>query len=256
MCSPINFVCPCRKKAVLPSTFLMCSPIDFVCPCLKKAVLPRLCVPMPEEGSATQHFPHPYICKCNAFLLSPPPHISVLTMSIPAPVQAAIHGIIEDARACRGSVCTHRDNAMKLLEECGMVYRQTVHSQHVLCHPENRFGDGLEPSRCHKLMRDIASVGFSFSMVDAVAFEIPASDIGRAKVEAFNQSMAVSSDGLLASVSPGTAQLATVCGGHLTGGLRAIHFGQKSLPECSAICDGGFLASHSIPKGTRSLPRL
>ena len=208
----------------------------------------QLCVPMPEEGSATQHFPHPHICKCSALLLSPPPHISVLTMSIPAPVQAAIQGIIEDARACRGSVCTHRDNAMKLLEECGMVYRQTVHCQHVLCHPENRFGDGLEPSRCHKLMRDIASVGFSFSMVDAVAFEIPASDIGRAKVEAFNQSMAVSSDGLLASVRPGTAQLATVCGGHLTGGLRAIHFGQKSLPECSAICDGGFLASHAIPQ--------
>ena len=151
---------------------------------------------------------------------------------------------IEEAQRGGGSICAIRDDIMKMLTAAGLVYTQRVHVQHALCHESNRSGDGLLPVRCHELMRDIFQVGFSEELAIAIAFEIPHEEKRRKQVEEFNRRLVENSGGMLAPVHLGTAQIATVAGGHLTGGLRVVWGGMPSTVE--GITEDGKLCAQKV----------
>ena len=147
-------------------------------------------------------------------------------------VRPLIEGILQQARQCTGPVVSLRDQALEILLQAGLVYTMTCASEHVLVHDQNRFGEGLVPWRIVELFIAILGLGFSFHETDPVAFEIPLRGPRRQVIEEFNMHLAEKSDGVLAPVQPNAAKLASVCGSHLTAGLRAVHF-QMPWPEAA-----------------------
>ena len=165
-------------------------------------------------------------------------HLSAIEASL-ATIKPIIDALLASAEACHGAVCSQRDAIMDILEQAGnMMYVQKIPPEHVLCHDMNRSGQGLDPARCINLMETIAHVGFSNALTAAIAFEIPPSGARRKKIEQFNMRMAAASGNILAPVSPDACKVASVSGSHLSGGMRAIHFGMPCETESCISADG------------------
>ena len=112
-------------------------------------------------------------------------------------------------------------------------------------HPDNREKTGVVPIDAHNLVKRIFHDGWRMNLVDCVACQIPPTaqgDLWRA----YNEILAMQSDGLLPVCHGSFLEIITARGSHTTTGARIVKFGARGVHEelcldgkvsCSKICE-------------------
>ena len=123
----------------------------------------------------------------------------------------------------------------------GLVYRQRFTPSMVGVDPSNRYGDGLDPERVHKLLLAIFKAGWSWDEVGQAICR----EVGHNEHEAlaFQVELAIDSDEMLAPASPDTMKVFTLSCGHTTAALACVLAGAKAhLEDLQFLCFDGRLS--------------
>jgi hypothetical protein len=132
-----------------------------------------------------------------------------------------VNSLLIQAEAKRNIVSVSEE-IIDVLKESGYAVMQWLPPDTVAVHEQNRDSYGVNPTDCHTLMREIKSLGWSWSQVKAIAVEL-SSDEERAKTYAFNHKL---SEGSLGLLPPAAAceklKAASLTAGHTNTGLRCI----------------------------------
>eukprot|EP00959_Pyramimonas_sp_CCMP1952_P277321 5797838-Pyramimonas_sp.AAC.1 len=130
------------------------------------------------------------------------------------------------------------DAICDLLVTNGMAFYEQVDNRHVLVHPQNRDGVGLEGSDVHDLIDFIVSAGFS--MGETAGARCIQVNPNNSDQLIFNDTLVEKSAGMLAPVVREDARVLSVTCSTTTAGLRAVAAGCKTHVE--RLASGGFLS--------------
>lgn len=122
-----------------------------------------------------------------------------------------------------------------------LVYLQRFLPQMVGVDPTNRYGDGLDPERVHKLLLAIFRAGWSWDEVrQAICREV-----GHNEQDAmtFQVELSIDSDDMLAPAQPENMKVFTLSAGHTTATLACFKAGVKvHLEDLQFLCHEGRLS--------------
>jgi hypothetical protein len=149
-----------------------------------------------------------------------------------------------DRGECKDGVQTFQERLLETIEKGFLSDWRWVSVLKAGVHPENRDGAGLVPIDVHDLLLRISQNGWSWGAVDALACEIPPTDVGD-KWRAFNEQLARESDGLLPPANSDQMQIVTVRGSHTTASVRIYAIpGVKGIHE--KCCLDGHVSKSKI----------
>ena len=118
-----------------------------------------------------------------------------------------------EAGHCKDGVEAFQDNLLKVISEYNLSKKQWYRVNVVGVHPDNREKTGLVPIDVHDLLRIIFKSGWSFSRVDALACEVPPTELGN-QMRQFKVQLAEASGGLLPRCIPDEIEIVTGRGSH------------------------------------------
>ncbi|CAK0794472.1 unnamed protein product [Prorocentrum cordatum] len=112
------------------------------------------------------------------------------------------------------------ENLLRTLGKHDLLYERIIPNDEVRVHSTNRDGVGLDPFDVHCLIERVLRQGWvSAKTVSSVCFEVdPRSD----NQCTFNETLALSSDGMIAPVRKENLHFLSVAGSHTVGGLNAV----------------------------------
>ena len=143
----------------------------------------------------------------------------------------------------KDGISTYQERLLKRIEDSGLCDFRWVQVDKVGVHPDNRDKAGLVPIDVHDLLLRIFQNGWSWSVVDALACEIPPNEVG-AKWREYNADLVEASDGLLAAVNPDDLEVLTGRGSHTTAMVRLYKLGARGIhPE---LCIDGKISQAKI----------
>ena len=143
--------------------------------------------------------------------------------------------LVEEDKAMLRTVVA---SIIKYLMSVDHCYTQSFPWWMVGVDPSNRYGDGLDPERVHKLILAILNSGWAWEEVlNAVAREIGPDE---KECRDMNVTLAKDSDEMLATLKPENLKVVTLSCGHTNAGLGCIGFGAKCYnDDLKAICHEG-----------------
>jgi hypothetical protein len=132
---------------------------------------------------------------------------------------------------------------MRKLAQNDGSYEQAFQWWAVGVDPSNRYGDGLDPERVHKLIVAIFAAGFVWEeTTNAVAREIDPNDKKKEDID-MNIQLAIASEDMLPPVDPDKIKILTLSNGHTTAGLGCFGHGVKVvLEELQFLCQDSRLS--------------
>jgi hypothetical protein len=138
-----------------------------------------------------------------------------------------------DDKSKRSLLLTTADQIEKLALDNDLAYHDHLKPWQSACHPDNRYGVGLEPVDCHELMWTMAQKGFSFKLsTGGRAMDKLTKDPAKAAhQELWNQQLVNSSEGLLPEVPVENMTRMTVAGCHTAAVMRIAHYGAAGIKE-------------------------